>query len=114
MVAFRVAAAVEVLTGLALLVTPDGVARLLLGVGLDAGGAAVGRLGGVGLICFGLACWPVLGTSSPAARRAMLLFQPAIALMLAVVAVSADLRGVMLWPAVLYHAGATVWLTRHH
>lgn len=106
------AAAVEVLTGLALVVLPDGVARLLLGVGLDAGGTAVGRLGGVGLICFGLACWPVAGVLAPAARRAMLLFQPAVALVLAVSAIGADLGGMMLWPAVLYHAGATVLLVR--
>lgn len=109
---FRLAAAVEVLSGLALVVAPGSMGRLLLGVGLDASGTAVGRLGGVGLVCFGLACWSGTGVPTPAAQRAMLLFQPAVALVLATSAISADLHGMMLWPAVLYHAGASILLVR--
>ena len=109
---FAIAAAAEGLTGLALVATPGLVAKLLLGTELDPGGTAMGRFGGVALTCFALACWPVGDSPTVAARRAMLLFQPAMTLVLILTAFLTSLAGVLLWPAILYHAGASIVLAR--
>jgi hypothetical protein len=100
---FGIATVVEGLTGLAFLLAPQLVAGLLLGVGLDGGGAAIGRLGGVALICLALACCPERGAVAPAVRRAMLLLQPAMALSLMLIALVTGLGGILLWPAVILH-----------
>jgi hypothetical protein len=53
-----VSAAIEAATGVALIADPNLVANLLLGAGLSGAGTAVGRVGGFGLLCLGLACLP--------------------------------------------------------
>jgi hypothetical protein len=50
--------ALEVATGVALIVHPSLVVRVLLGAGLSGGGIAVGRVAGLALLSLGLACWP--------------------------------------------------------
>lgn len=86
--------------------------RLLLGAAPDAPGAAIARLGGIGLIAFGLATWPQEGGPSPAARRAMLVLQPAMAIGLALIALGPGLAGPLLWPAVAWHVAAALVLAR--
>jgi len=52
------AAVAEILTGLALAVTPSLVGWLLLGQELAGVATAVARVAGIALIGLGVACWP--------------------------------------------------------
>lgn len=55
-------AAIEVGAGLALLGLPSATAELLVGATLETPGAlTVARLGGAGLLAFGVACWSARG-----------------------------------------------------
>ena len=60
------AALAEAATGVALIVVPSLVARLLLGTGLSGVAIAVGRVAGISLLSLGIACWP---GKEPTARR---------------------------------------------
>ena len=53
-----VAAAAEAATGLILMIDPPIVTRLLLGAEISGVAIVLGRLCGIGLLSFGLACWP--------------------------------------------------------
>ena len=52
------ASALEILTGLALIIAPSDVAMLLLGDGVSGIGTVVGRVASFGLFALGLACYP--------------------------------------------------------
>ena len=56
--ALIVAAVAEVATGLALLIVPSLVGRLLLGEELTGAAMPVARVVGLALIALGIACWP--------------------------------------------------------
>jgi hypothetical protein len=114
MIRFAIAAAVEAATGIALLISPALAGELLLGRAPDPAGAALCRFGGIALLFLAVACWPEQGSRaiSPAARRAIWLFQPAAAACLLWVAFGFGLRGPVLWPAVAYHLAAAVALGR--
>lgn len=51
-------ACVEVVTGLALLIVPSRVGRLLFGEGLNGIAIPIARMTGIALIALGVACWP--------------------------------------------------------
>ncbi|MEO3471762.1 hypothetical protein AAFN86_07840 [Roseomonas sp. CAU 1739] len=106
---FRVAVAVEALTGLALVASPAWVVWLILGHDLATGAVVPGRIAGLALLAFAAACWH---WPNATARRAILLFQPLIAVPLLGVALVSALGGPLLWPAILYHVGAGVTLSR--
>jgi len=100
------AAALEVGTGLVLLIDPAVVVRLLLGAG-DAGEATLlGRFFGIALAALGLACWPSRerAPSDSSAFRAMLMYNALIALYLAYLGTFGRLWGLLLWPGVVLHA----------
>jgi hypothetical protein len=107
------AAAGEAAVGVALLVDPPTVVRLLLGVdmaGLDdpaAVAVAIGRVTGIALIALGLSCWP-----GSTARLAMLAYGLLVTLYLAWLGLGGALVGVLLWPAVVLHAVLAVLLAR--
>ncbi len=103
-------AVVEIATAATLLFDPAIVARLLLGA--DVGGLAVviGRCFGLALLGLGLACLPHRGGSS--GRPGMLIYNAFIAAYLAYLAAAANLRGPLLWPAVVLHAAVAVLLAR--
>lgn len=107
-------AVVEGVTGVALLIAPTIVARLLLGAELSGAGVAVGRVAGIALLALGLACWPT--SSGPGATtanfRAMLTYNLLVAVLLAYQGVQ-GLAGPLLWPAALVHAVITVLLGRY-
>ncbi len=106
------AAIVEIGTGLALLVDPRIVIVLLVG-GSDLGEAIpLGRLAGIALLAFGVACWPDRGhsgSSSPS-FRAMLIYNLLIALYLTYLFTIGHLGGISLWPAVALHSVVTLLL----
>lgn len=101
-----ITAAAEAATGLALLVVPSLVGRLLLGEELTGIAVPVARVAGIALIALGVACWP--GTP----RVGMLTYSAAVTLYLAYVGFTGDLTGILLWPAVVLHLILTALLTR--
>jgi hypothetical protein len=98
-----VSAAIELATGVALLVTPGLVSHLLLGIATDATNL-IARCFGIALIALGIACWP--RPVNPAALRSMLFYNGAIALYLTYIGVLVG-GGLLLWPAVVLHAVMT-------
>ena len=100
------AAVGEAATGLALLVVPSLVGRLLLGEELTGIAIPVARVAGIALIALGVACWP----GPPLVG--MLTYSAAVTLYLAYVGFAGGLTGILLWPAVVLHAILTALLTR--
>jgi hypothetical protein len=100
------AAVGEVSTGLALLIVPGLVGRLLLGEELTGMAIPVARVAGIALIGLGIACWP--GTP----RAGMLTYSAAVTLYLAYLGITGSSTGLLLWPAVILHVILTVLLAR--
>jgi hypothetical protein len=100
------AAVSEVATGVALLIVPAFVGRLLLGEELTGVAIPVARVAGIALIALGLACWP----GTPLAG--MLTYNAAVTLYLAYLGFEGGLSGILLWPAVVLHVILTALLTR--
>ena len=90
------AAVGEAGTGLALLIVPSLVGRLLLGE----------ELTGIALIALAIACWPGYATGG------MLTYSAAVTLYLAYLGFSGVMNGILLWPAVVLHAILTALLAR--
>jgi hypothetical protein len=100
------AAVGETGTGLALLIVPGLVGRLLLGEELTGSAIPVAGVAGIALLGLGIACWP----GPP--RVGMLIYSAAVALYLAYVGFAGGLTGILLWPAVILHVILTALLTR--
>jgi len=107
-------ASLEAVTGLALMIEPAIVSRLLLGTGVSGVGLALGRVAGFALVSLGLACWP--SPDAPggvsAALRGMLAYNPLAAIYLLYLGIVAEETGVLLWPAMVIHAVLTLLLAR--
>ena len=93
-------------SGLALLVIPSLVGRLLLGEDRAGVAIVVARALGIALIAFGIACSP----GPP--RVGMLIYSGAVALYLAYAGLALGFAGILLWPAVVLHAILTILLAR--
>jgi len=100
------AAVGEAATGMALLIAPSLVGRLLLGEELAGIAIPVARVAGIALIALGVACWP----GPP--RVGMLTYSAAVTLYLAYVGLSGGSSGMLLWPAVVLHVILTALLIR--
>lgn len=101
------AALSEVATGLALLMVPSLVGRLLLGAELSGVAIPVGRVLGIALIALGVACWP-----SRMALCGMLTYSVLATGYLAWLGIRGEWVGSLLWPAVVLHAVMTILLGR--
>jgi hypothetical protein len=100
------AAVAEAFTGLALLIVPSLVGRLLLGEEFTGIAIPVARVAGIALIALGIACWP----GPPLVG--MLIYSALVALYLAYLGFAAGLTGVFLWPAVALHIVLSILLGR--
>jgi hypothetical protein len=100
------AAVGEAATGMALLIVPSLVGRLLLGEELSGIAIPVARVAGIALIGLGGACWP----GPPLVG--MLIYGAAVTLFLAYVGFAGGLTGILLWPAVVVHVILTTLLVR--
>ena len=110
----RLTAIIEVPTGLGLMAVPAVVVQLLLGSPLDTSAAAMlGRVAGVALLALGVACWLARDDTQSCSARglvaAMLLYNFAVAALLAFGGFGLGLHGVALWPAMVIHAVMAVW-----
>jgi len=100
------AAVFEAATGLALLIVPLLVGRLLLGTELtDA--IPVARVAGIALIALGVCCWP-----GSTALCGMLTYGALVTLYLLYLGIRGVWVGPLLWPAVVIHALLTALLAR--
>src|SRR5438552_16945094 len=102
-----VAAVAEAATGVALIVVPSLVVRLLLGAELTGVSIPVARVAGIALIALGVCCWP-----GSTALCGMLTYGVLATLYLAYLGVNGEWVGSLLWPAVVLHAILTILLAR--
>jgi hypothetical protein len=96
----------ETATGLALLIVPSLVVRLLFDAEILGIGVVMSRIAGIALIGLGVACWPgppLIG---------MLTYSVFAMLYLTYVGVRGERVGLLLWPAVMVHAVLTLLLAR--
>ena len=101
-----VAAIAEAVTGLALLVVPSLVVRLLFDAELIGVALPAARVTGIALLSLGVACWPgppLLG---------MLTYGVLVTLYLGYVGLAGGFTGLLLWPAVAVHAILSMLLAR--
>jgi hypothetical protein len=99
-----VAAIAEAVTGLALMVMPSLLGRLLLGEELAGVAIPVARVAGIALIALGIVCWP----GPPLVG--MLIYSAAVTLYLAYLGFAGGFAGAFLWPAVALHAVLSILL----
>jgi hypothetical protein len=96
----------EATTGLALLLVPSFVGRLLLGEALTGIAIPVARVAGIALISLSVACWPgppVVG---------MLIYCAPVTVYLAYLGCAGGFTGILLWPAIILHVALTAFLAR--
>lgn len=105
------AALIEAPTGLALIASPSALASLLLGTPLDTpAGLVIARVAGAALLALATACWRARSDGQGrAVVAAMLVYNLAVAAVLAHAGLVVGLAGVGLWPVVGLHAGLAVW-----
>jgi hypothetical protein len=92
------------MTGLALLLVPSFVGRLLLGEEFIGAGIVSARVAGIALIALGVACWPGPQVAG------MLIYGAGVTLYLACVGLAGGFTGIVLWPAVALHLVLTALL----
>ena len=100
------AAAGEAATGLALLIVPSIVVRLLLGAEPAGLAIPIARVAGIAIMALGLACWPgpiLLG---------MLTYGALVTLYFLYLGIRGDWVGPLLWPALALHVVLTMLLAR--
>lgn len=101
------AAVAEAATGVALLIVPSLVCRLLFGAELTGVSIPMARVTGIALLGLGIACWP-----GWIALYGMLTYSALATLYLAYVGIGGESVGLLLWPAILLHAVLTLLLVR--
>jgi len=109
-----ITAFVEAATGFCLLLLPDVVFRLLLGVGqATAEAILVGRIAGAALLAIGIASWMARADTFTPAQRGLLtgilIYDAAASMLLAFAGAVLKLIGALLWPAVALHAILAIW-----
>jgi hypothetical protein len=102
-----VAAVVEVATGMALLIVPSLVGRLLFGAEFTGVANPAARVTGIALLALGVGCWP-----GSTALCGMLTYGALATFYLAYLGVIGEWVGPLLWPAVVLHGILTVLLAQ--
>ena len=96
----------EAATGMALLIAPSLVGRLLLGADLAGVAIPVARVTGIALLALGVGC------SAGSVWLGMWIYTALATLYLAYLGVATEWAGTLLWPAVAAHGVLTVLLAR--
>ena len=97
------AAVGEAATGLALLIVPSIVVRLLLGAEPTGLAIPIARVAGIAIMALGFACWPgppLLG---------MLTYGTLVTLYFLYLGIAGDWVGPLLWPALALHVVLTLF-----
>ena len=108
------AAVIEAVAGLALLLIPGVSVSALLGAPLDtATGLVGGRIAGAALVALAIACWQARngerGSPAMGVVEAMSFYNFAAAMVLVYAGTRLDLRSALLWPAIVLHLGLGAW-----
>jgi hypothetical protein len=108
------AAGVEVVTGLVLVIRPSVFGVLVFGAAFSPPGQALGRLAGFALLGLAWACWPRQGTAeaSRSALTALFGFSVLTAVYLVYLGIFKHLAGPLLWPATVLHLVIAILLAR--
>jgi hypothetical protein len=109
-----VTAVAEGATALSVLMAPAVVSTLLLGSAQSASETRFfERVTGAALLCISVACWLSRRGDQKQGQRGLLagllVYNVATLLTLAYAGVFAGARGLLLWPATLYHAALAAW-----
>jgi hypothetical protein len=96
----------EAATGVALIVVPSLVGRLLLGTEFTGVALVVARILGIALLALGVGCW--LGPAS----LGMLTYNALGTVYFTYLALGHEWAGPLLWPVVVLHAAFTILLGR--
>jgi hypothetical protein len=109
-----VTAVIELGAGVALLCCPSATVKLLLGSPLDTPTAlTLGRVAGAALFALGVACGLAQYDAQSCAARglvsAIVLYNLGAVIILGAAGIHSQPVGIALWPAVVLHAGMTVW-----
>ncbi len=102
-----VAAVIELATGIALLIVPSLVGRLLFGEEFTGVVIPVARVLGIALIALGVGCLP-----DSTALCGMLTYSAIVTLYLLYLGIRGEWVGPLLWPVVALHGILTVLLAR--
>ena len=102
-----VAAVVEAATGLALIIVPSLIGRLLFGAEFTGVANPAARVTGIALLALGVGCWP-----GSTAFCGMLTYSALATLYLLYLAIRGEWIGPLLWPVVALHGILTVLLAR--
>ncbi len=103
----RITALGEVTAGFLFLAFPSLMIRLLFAEEPTGAGAVMSRIAGISLLGLGVACWP--DGESVRGYYGMFTFNAIVALYLAIVGIGGQV-GILLWPAVVLHAGVSALL----
>jgi hypothetical protein len=103
--ALTIAAVLEVATGMALLIVPSLVGRLLFGAEFTGVANPAARVTGIALLALGVACWP-----GSTAFCGMLTYSALATLYLLYLAIRGEWIGLLLWPVVVLHGILTLLL----
>ena len=101
------AAVIEVATGMALLIVPSLIGRLLFGEEFTGIVTPVARVLGIALLALGVCCLP-----GSTALCGMLTYSALATLYLLYLAIRGEWVGLLLWPVVALHGILTVLLAR--
>ena len=101
------AAVIEVATGMALLIVPSLVGRLLFGAEFTGIVTPVARVLGIALLALGVGCWP-----GSAAFCGMLTYSALVTLYLLYLGIRGEWVGLLLWPVIALHGILTALLAR--
>jgi hypothetical protein len=102
----RIAACLEIIVGVTLILIPGFACQLLFAAPLMGDGVPITRFAGIGLLSLGIAYWSTrTASASHGAILGLLVFNVATAMLFAWVGTTTSLHGILLWPAVLLHAG---------
>jgi len=109
-----IAAVIEALAGVALLLIPTVAVSALLGAPLDTPtGLVAARIAGAALLALAIACWQARngerGNPANGVVEAMTFYNFAAALVLVYAGIRLELRSALLWPAILLHLGLGAW-----
>jgi hypothetical protein len=106
-------AALEIMTGLALLAVPDFLIGLLIGDGIGAIGTWVARMLAVALLSFGIASWePTDATVRISQRIGLFAYNVGASATLIVAGIRIDDPGILLWPTAVLHGVLGLLLIR--
>ena len=106
-----VAAVIEAVTGLVIILFPHVLIRLLFNAEVVGVGIVIGRLAGIALISLGLGCWMGRQEASGGwALSAMLIYNALVTIYFALVGFGTEFVGMLLWPAAALHAVLTALL----